>query len=177
MQTRPILHRKKALDFSWRQRPPHPQLLLAITLRATQITAISTKIVRIYAFFASMITTNAICVVPIYDCRETRFRFNEQAFSTINNLPVCTEDLEPDSLVSIAYTVNSFPYAQVAQTPKTDIAVLFNVLFVLFLGQLPEDSPRSESEWAGSWCQIVMLQYFIHVNKLVPRQRRSLKRV
>jgi hypothetical protein len=93
-----------------------------------------------------MMCTDASRLVPIYDCRETRFRFDEQSFSTINSLPVYNEDLLPDSLVSVAYTVNSFSYSPSSQGMKTDTAIYFNVLFVLFLGQLPEESAESESE-------------------------------
>lgn len=94
--------------------------------------------------------TNVSCLVPIYDCRETRFRFDEQSLSTINTLPVYDQDLLPDSLVSVAYTVNSFPYSPSSQGMRTETGVYFNVLFILFLGQLPEETPeesaKSESE-------------------------------
>jgi len=89
---------------------------------------------------------NALQLVPIYDCRETRFRFDEESFSTLNNLPVLDDDLPGDALVSVAYTTNSFAYSPITQGPKTDTAIYFNVLFVLFLGQLPEESPNSENE-------------------------------
>ena len=148
MQTRLILPPRRDRSSSWNRRHLHHRRLLAVTLPHSRITEILTITVGFSSLFASMMCTDASRLVPIYDCRETRFRFDEQSFSTINSLPVYNEDLLPDSLVSVAYTVNSFSYSPSSQGMKTDTAIYFNVLFVLFLGQLPEESAESESEWA-----------------------------
>jgi len=103
-------------------------------------------IVGTLSLCSSMTHTDSHCLVPIYDCRETRFRFDENSFSTINDLLLYNTDPDPDSLVSVAYTVNSMAYAQVVNNPRTEIGVFFNILFVLLLGQLPEPSVKSESE-------------------------------
>jgi hypothetical protein len=83
-------------------------------------------------------------VVPIYDARETRFRFDSAAFDTIKSLTLYDGDLPPHSIVSVGYTVTSFLYAQHAGAPKVDIAIVFNVLFIILMGHLPDSAEEDE---------------------------------
>lgn len=87
-----------------------------------------------------------LCLVPIYDARETRFRFDAQSFDNIDKLPLYNKDLDADAIVCVAYSVNSWAYAPAKDSPKTDTAVCFNVMFILFLGALPEETAQSDSE-------------------------------
>jgi len=83
--------------------------------------------------------------VVVYDCRETRFRFDEDALSDLHSLPVFKGDLPENAIVSVAYTANTFPYALHMGAPKTETAVYFNVLFVIFLGE-PRCQPLAQME-------------------------------
>lgn len=85
-------------------------------------------------------------LVPIYDARETRFRFDSTAFETIKSLTLYDGDLPPHSIVSVGYTVTSFPYAQHAGAPKVDVAIVFNVLFVILMGHLPDNAEEDEEQ-------------------------------
>ena len=86
----------------------------------------------------------SFCLVPIYDVRQTKFSFNAEAFNTLSSLPTFDGDLPPNSIVAVGYTVNSFAYAPQNSAPKNDTAIFLNVLFLMYLGELPEEE---EEEW------------------------------
>ena len=71
-----------------------------------------------------------------------KFSFDADAFDTITSLPKFHGDLPPNSIVSVGYTVNSFPYAPQNNAPKNDTGIILNVLFVVYLGELPDDEEQ-----------------------------------
>ena len=146
MQT--MLPPRRDQSSSWNRKHLCLPWVEGATLPHSQITTILMTIVCISSLCASMMYINALRLVPIYDCREMHFCFDKESFSMLNNLPVLDDNLPGDALVSVAYTTNSFAYSPVTQGPKTDTAIYFNVLFILFLGQLLEESQNSENEWA-----------------------------
>ena len=100
-------------------------------------------LVRFYGALACVICTDPITnpfLVPIYDCHNQRFRFDEDALNTVTSLPLFEGDLPTGAIVSVAYAANSMPYAPSMNAPKVDLGIFFNILFVLFLAELPEES-------------------------------------
>jgi hypothetical protein len=61
-------------------------------------------------------------------------------------LRVFDADLPAGSIVSVAYGVNTYPYSQHINAPRTETGLYFNILFVLFLGELPEEPEESCEE-------------------------------
>ena len=50
-------------------------------------------------------------VVPIYDLRENvTFAFTNNNLANLHRLPLCEQDLPPETLVAIGYTISSYPY-------------------------------------------------------------------
>jgi hypothetical protein len=78
-------------------------------------------------------------LVPIYDATQGGFEFSQTDLEKIRELPLYQKgkkDLPPYAVVTVAYTVSSFP----ATNTSCDTGFLFNILFVLLLVKSLKDT-------------------------------------
>ena len=80
---------------------------------------------------------SSFCIVPIYDLRQNvDFAFRADDLINLTRLPLCERDLPPETLATVGYTVNSYPYRAANASWQGYTVITLNILFVLALGHI-----------------------------------------
>ena len=89
-------------------------------------------------------------LVPVYDVRKTKFNFTAESFASLSSLPLYRggiSDLPQNAVVTVGYTVNTYPYNQ-KEAPSKSLTLSLNIQFFMLHGYVV---PQAQStEYIGS---------------------------